>query len=179
MAALCALNCIPIIEFLGKDWDSNSRTQLFVANARRIDIRLCFAPRSASRELNFLSWTLLSGFELLISLNVANGLEVDGKMKVYLDDERVTPDGWKRVYWPDEAIELLKTGEVSDISLDHDLGDDQRGTGYDVILWIENAVATEGFSAPQIFVHSANSSARLKMEAGISAIQRLQERNQC
>ena len=30
-------------------------------------------------------------------------------------------------------------------ALDHDLGDDQRGTGYDVILWIENAVATEGF----------------------------------
>ena len=38
-------------------------------------------------------------------------------MKVYLDDERTTPDGWRRVYWPDEAIELLKTGTVTDISL--------------------------------------------------------------
>ena len=28
-------------------------------------------------------------------------------MKVYLDDERKTPDGWVRVFWPDEAIELL------------------------------------------------------------------------
>ena len=27
-------------------------------------------------------------------------------MKV--DDERTTPDGWVRVYWPEEAIELLK-----------------------------------------------------------------------
>ena len=34
--------------------------------------------------------------------------------------------------WPDEAIELLKTGKVSELSLDHDLGDDIRGTRYDV-----------------------------------------------
>ena len=51
-------------------------------------------------------------------------------MKVYLDDGRKTPDGWYRVYWPDEAIELLKTGKVTEISFDHDLGDDERGTGY-------------------------------------------------
>ena len=44
-------------------------------------------------------------------------------MKVYLDDERSTPDGWVRVYWPEEAIELLKAGGVTEISLDHDLGD--------------------------------------------------------
>ena len=50
-------------------------------------------------------------------------------IKVYLDDERATPAGWTRVRWPDEAIALLKTGRVSDISLDHDLGDDARGTG--------------------------------------------------
>ena len=91
-------------------------------------------------------------------------------MKVFLDDERITPDGWMRVYWPDEAIELLKTGQVSEISLDHDLGDDERGTGYDVVLWVEEAVATAKFSPPIMRVHSANSSARLKMQAGIDAI---------
>lgn len=37
-------------------------------------------------------------------------------MKVFLYDERNTPEGWVRVYWPDEAIELLKTGEVFEIS---------------------------------------------------------------
>ncbi len=56
---------------------------------------------------------------------------------------------------------------------DHDLGDDLRGTGYDVVLWIERAVATRGFDSPVMRVHSANSSARLKMEAGIEAIARL------
>lgn len=91
-------------------------------------------------------------------------------MKVYLDDERKTPDGWKRVYWPDEAIELLQTGKVSEISLDHDLGDDDKGTGYDVVLWIEEAVFTKGFKPPIIKVHSANSSARHKMELGINRI---------
>ena len=94
-------------------------------------------------------------------------------MKVFLDDERQTPEGWVRVMWPAEAIELLKTGKVVEISLDHDLGDDEVGTGYDVILWMEEAVATGDFTAPLIRVHSANSSARIKMEAGIQAIYRL------
>ncbi|WP_350403537.1 cyclic-phosphate processing receiver domain-containing protein, partial [Proteus mirabilis] len=31
-------------------------------------------------------------------------------MKVYLDDERQTPDGFVHAYWPDEAIKLLETG---------------------------------------------------------------------
>ena len=73
----------------------------------------------------------------------------------------------------DEAIALLKTGQVEEISLDHDLGNDERGTGYDVILWIEEAVVTKGFTPPKIRVHSANSSARIKMESGIASIIRL------
>ena len=99
-------------------------------------------------------------------------------MKIYLDDERDTPDGWERVYWPDEAIELLESGNVSEISLDHDLGDDERGTGYDVVLWIEEAVATREFVPPDIKVHSANSSAREKMERGIAAIMAIHVKNQ-
>jgi hypothetical protein len=73
---------------------------------------------------------------------------------------------------PKDAIDILKTGSVGEISLDHDLGDDVRGTGYDVILWIEEAVATQDFDPPKIIVHSANPSARQKMEAGIQSINR-------
>ena len=97
-------------------------------------------------------------------------------MKVYLDDERTTPDGWHRVYWPVEAIELLKAGTVTDISLDHDLGDDDRGTGYDVVLWIEEQVALHGFVPPAMKVHSANVSAKTKMENGICAIKAMRKR---
>ncbi len=94
-------------------------------------------------------------------------------MKIYLDDERETAEGWTRVYWPTEAIALLEAGGVAEISLDHDLGDDKRGTGYDVVLWIEEAVATRGFEPPKMRVHSANASARIKMELGIANIERL------
>ena len=93
-------------------------------------------------------------------------------MKVYLDDIRKPPTGWKLVKWPNEAIKLLKTGKVEEISLDHDLGDDERGTGYDVVLWIEKQVVTKKFNPPKIKVHSANVSARKKMELGIKSIER-------
>ncbi|MFY4709996.1 cyclic-phosphate processing receiver domain-containing protein [Burkholderia glumae] len=92
-------------------------------------------------------------------------------MKVYLDDERETPKGWTRVYWPDEVISLLNQGNVSEISLDHDLGNDSRGTGYDVLLWIEEQVAIHGMKPPKMHVHSANASARIKMLAAIEAIE--------
>src|SRR5262245_32504001 len=94
-------------------------------------------------------------------------------MRVYLDDERPTPPGWVSVRWPEEAIRLLESGQVAEISLDHDLGDDTRGTGYVVILWIEEAVATRGFVPPVIHLHTSNASARAKMEAGVQAIERL------
>jgi len=93
-------------------------------------------------------------------------------MKVYLDDVREAPQGWTRVYWPDEAIALLERGGVVDLSLDHDLGDDLRGTGYDVVRWIEEAVVLREFTPPRIAVHSANPVARDRMLRGIEAIER-------
>lgn len=74
------------------------------------------------------------------------------------------------------AIELLQSENVTELSLDHDLGDDNRGTGYDVIKWIEEQVATSNFVPPKIKVHSANISARKKMELGIESIVRLASR---
>ena len=70
-------------------------------------------------------------------------------MRIFLDDERPTPEGWIRTYWPNEVIALLNAGGVTELSLDHDLGDDTRGTGYDVIVWIEEAVATRNFRPPE------------------------------
>lgn len=102
-----------------------------------------------------------------------DAVSMSEQMKIYLDDERPTPAGWIRAYWPEEVIEYLKTGGVDEISLDHDLGDDVRGTGYDVILWIEEAVALHGFCPPVIRVHSANSSAVQKMVAGVKSIELL------
>lgn len=97
-------------------------------------------------------------------------------LRVFLDDERKTPEGWVRVYWPEEAIDLLKSGNVVELSLDHDLGDDAHGTGYDVVAWVEEAVATSDFEPPQMHVHSANPAARERMLKGIAAIERLTAR---
>jgi hypothetical protein len=96
-------------------------------------------------------------------------------MKVYLDDERTPPEGWVLTRWPGEVVRLLETGRVTHFILDHDLGDDRRGTGYDVVVWIEGAVITRNFIPPAITVHSANPSARAKMETGIKTIERYHE----
>lgn len=97
-------------------------------------------------------------------------------MKIFLDDERKPPEGWHQVGTPQEAIKWLKTGSVEEISLDHDLGDGPDD-GYQVILWIEESVALRQFIPPKIQVHSANPSARQKMESGIRSIYRLHKKN--
>jgi hypothetical protein len=105
-------------------------------------------------------------------------------MKVFLDDMRTPPDGWILVRWPEEVIELLKTGKVKEVSLDHDLADplvDGQGycssrkerTGYDVLLWIEEQVATSDFVPPIIHIHTSNASARKKMEMAVNNIEKL------
>jgi hypothetical protein len=104
-------------------------------------------------------------------------------LKVWLDDRRAPrpdPETWVWVKTPAEAIELLATGEVAELSLDHDLGlleGERELTGYDVVVWIEEAVATRGFAPPALIrVHSSNASAAPRMERGIEAIRRLAAR---
>ena len=95
-------------------------------------------------------------------------------MRIFLDDERQPPDNtWLRLNWPTEVIEYLKTGKVTELSLDHDLGDIfqvPERTGYDVVLWMEEAVNTTDFIPPKIKIHSANPVAWTKMLAGINKI---------
>lgn len=93
-------------------------------------------------------------------------------LRVWLDDERQPPEGWVACRWPGEVIALLERGGVSLVSLDHDLGDDTQGTGYDVLLWLEQAVFRCGFSPPEIRIHTANPAARARMLAAVDAISR-------
>ena len=64
-------------------------------------------------------------------------------MKLYMDDDllnRPTPEGWVRAQSVNEAIELLKTGEVEEASLDHDLGYFELtggGNGMKLVDWME------------------------------------------
>ena len=95
-------------------------------------------------------------------------------MKVWLDDVRPAPPGWTWVKTAPAGIELLARGDVTELSLDHDLGDDDQGTGYDVLVWMEEACARDAWSgpAPTIHIHSANPVGRSRMLAAIEGFRR-------
>lgn len=76
-------------------------------------------------------------------------------MKLWLDDVRKPPSRkWTWVKTYESAVLLLKTNQVSVISLDHDLGTVK--TGYDVACWIEEKYIAKQLIAPKIECHSDN-----------------------
>ncbi len=98
-------------------------------------------------------------------------------MKVWLDDTVPAPRGWRRTYTAQQTIELLQTGKVTEISLDHDLGDEKVvGTGNTVLIWIEEQVVMNNFHPPLIDIHTKNAGARPKMELARRNIERLAAR---
>lgn len=78
-------------------------------------------------------------------------------IRMWLDDERPMPKGFDlHVRTAEEAIRAIKSGRVVEVSLDHDLGNERFGTGYDVAKFIEES-AFDGSIAPlKVSVHSAN-----------------------
>ncbi len=96
---------------------------------------------------------------------------------MWLDDRRAAPAGWVHVRTPEDAIELLRGGEVEELSLDHDLGLDvgaRERTGYDVLLSLEAEVAAGRTRPPAVMrVHSGNLGAVRRMEQAIESIRRL------
>jgi hypothetical protein len=103
-------------------------------------------------------------------------------VRIYLDDDRETPNGYERTYTAPETIALLedcfsKGVLVEVLSLDHDLGEGDCGNGYDVLLWLEEKIALYNYSPPEkINIHSANLGARVKMELAIESIGRLSKK---
>lgn len=98
-------------------------------------------------------------------------------MRLYLDDvrnpNRLYGDNyfvWVKTY--KEAIQLLKTGQVESISLDHDLGyTDPNHTGYDVACWIEAAVRNSEIPLPEMYCHSWNPVGKDKILATIQSLE--------
>ncbi len=97
-------------------------------------------------------------------------------MKLFLDDRRKTPSGWVRAFTSEEAIEILTTGNVTELSLDYNLGDEMCGTGYDVIIWLEEQVINNNFKLPsKITIHSDNILLKPRMESAIKNIIKLSQ----
>lgn len=106
-------------------------------------------------------------------------------MKIWLDDIRPAPEGFiwcKSAY---EAIGFIQQHwkDITEISLDHDLGDDERfGTGYQVICAIEELCFLEQTIVPiasdfkaTIRIHSANPVGIEKMRKGIEKINSMRQ----
>lgn len=91
-------------------------------------------------------------------------------MKLWLDDYRdpvkLGLAGWIWVKTAQDAISYLKTGLVEEASLDHDLGLVNCGTGYDVILFLEENPYL--WPVNGVLVHSRNPVAKKRMEMVIN-----------
>lgn len=75
-------------------------------------------------------------------------------MKLWIDDIRVAPAGWLWAKTSSEAIKILLSQPITEISFDHDLGGED--TAYRVATMIEEK-AHEGKIDKMIWhVHSAN-----------------------
>jgi len=98
--------------------------------------------------------------------------------KLWLDDERLAPDGWITSKTAGHAVMLLSSGTFSEVSLDHDLGDDSvYGTGYDVACWLEEKAYTDPtFIVPIVHVHTQNASARKKMMLAVGSIEKMRQK---
>lgn len=91
-------------------------------------------------------------------------------MKIWLDDERPMPpefDVWLRT--AQSAINVLRVGGITHISLDHDLGGEL--TGYDVAKYIEEAAYNKTLAPMEVTIHSANAVGRKNMDVAIRRAQ--------
>jgi len=88
---------------------------------------------------------------------LANQKESAGAgLRLWLDDERPMPAGFDvHVKTANEAISLIRSGGVSIVSLDHDLGENEM-TGYEVAKFIEEGAFQGSLIPMEVRVHSAN-----------------------
>lgn len=66
------------------------------------------------------------------------------------------------------AINALRSGGVTMISLDHDLGDEEVKTGYDVAKYIEEAAYKRLLAPIDVAVHTANPVGKRNIEVAIA-----------
>jgi len=96
-------------------------------------------------------------------------------MKVYMDDLRETPREWTRTYTVEETIDLLKTRQVTFLSLDNDLGEGQQ-EGYKVLDWLEEVIYNDHtFPLPMVTIHSANATRVEYMNRALQSIERIRQ----
>ena len=91
-------------------------------------------------------------------------------MNLYLDDTRDAPPGWVLVRTADECVDVLRSGVVESLSLDHDLAaehyagkEGREATGYHVVMWM----AEHSVWPAKITLHTMNPAGRDAMAQAI------------
>ncbi len=92
-------------------------------------------------------------------------------MKLYVDDQRAPPPDWVCARTVDDAIQYLAKGNVTEMSLDYDLGG-HDSTGLDVLAWLESAVSAGRITLPAITAHSGSILGRRRLENHIEWLTR-------
>jgi len=94
------------------------------------------------------------------------------QIHVWLDDVRPMPSEFNvHVKTAREAILLLNKGDVSSISLDHDLGPSDE-TGYSVAKYIEEHAYYGDLPRLKVMIHTDNPEGRRNMMAAINNAER-------
>ena len=96
------------------------------------------------------------------------------KVNIFLDDCRLTPNGYVRTYTVEETIELLIRfkGNIGILSLDNDLGEGLQ-EGYMVTEWLEKQYLLNDFPLPdKVIPHTMNPIAMNRMNLIIDKLYR-------
>lgn len=94
-------------------------------------------------------------------------------LRLWLDDLRPPPGpDWTWVTSAWDAIDALRRGRVAEVSLDHDLGPPDAGTGYDVAVWIEAEAHHGRLVRLRWALHSANPIGRERMQRALERAER-------
>lgn len=94
-------------------------------------------------------------------------------MRLYVDDERKTPETFDlRTYGYHDTIKALLQKNVTHVSLDHDLGNENDLTGYDIACWIEFQARMGTLPRMTWEVHSMNSSGALRIRQAMTSADR-------
>lgn len=102
--------------------------------------------------------------------------------KLWLDDIRKPPDfEWLWVTTSKQMITWLDLfgDKCYEIELDHDLGAEENGNGYDVLKWIEEKVyLNKNWVPPKIGIHTDNPVAKERMIQAVKSIDKIVKENE-
>ncbi|MBP1915184.1 hypothetical protein J2Z23_002141 [Lederbergia galactosidilyticus] len=107
-----------------------------------------------------------------IQIETLDILQEKGWINLYLDGLRKAPKGFTVARNVEEALSIMQHNKIHILSLDHDLGMDEKGnllqTGYDLV----KIMCQRGLRANKIYLHTSNVVGREAMYETLRASQR-------